>query len=358
MHSIQKIQGDRSLVFGSVNYIAPKTDSINQNNNISGQKNNKTKYITTTLGCMAVAGIAVLAIRAKSKPSFKQFNDELFNLSAFFNQADKANIKSPEGFISNCIESNIIGSGQNSVVYKFSNPLMENWVIKISKSAGDNFKDYFYLPLRQIQDDFAGYNMGQPIAGFGENVKILKRIKGKPHSIENWAEHRRAQIEITPQQASDFISDLKQIAKFPQESFDDFAKKLKLIDENKGKADSFNPNNFLINFKEKRLNIIDWYYYNVDEHINTKYDLICPLVDYPNFGKYYKTMNTAQKADYIKLTEIIAKKCTMAAEKVGLKTSEDVFRDFIGRVDARENNGQLYTKSFDAMKNICKDIVL
>ena len=86
--------------------------------------------------------------------------------------------------------------------------------------------------------------------------------------------------------------------------------------------------------------------------------MICPLVDYPNFERYYNVMDDAQKKEYIITTQILAKKCNEAAKKAGVNISEDTFRDFIGRIDIRENNNSMYTNSFNTMKEICKNIEL
>lgn len=247
------------------------------------------------------------------------------------------------------MKKNIIGTGANSTVYKFSNPKMQNWAIKVDKKQSQPT-----LPqeIREIKDEFGDINMGQEIASIGKNIHILKRIQGKPHSIENWSTHRNNKTPITQQDASTFIEDVQKIASFPQESFDNYAKKLKILDEKGYKADSFNPNNYLIDYKNKELHIIDAYKYDVDANLNTKYDLLCPLVDYPNYERFYKVMSSEQKENYIATTSIINKKCTKAAEQIGLSTSESTFREFISRIDSRENNGGMYTKSFNSMKQI------
>ena len=110
----------------------------------------------------------------------------------------------------------------------------------------------------------------------------------------------------------------------------------------------------MIDYKAQKFYIIDFYKYDVDAHLNTKYDLFCPLVDYPNFERFYNVMNDAQKAEYVNLTKILEQKCTKAAENAGINVSEDTFREFIGRIDNRESNNSMYTRAFDSMKNIIK----
>ncbi len=351
MHSIQISQKPNNLVFqGTKNYFG--IDSTNPKNFKSNQhiKNDKTNYLWASLACLSVLGAAIYVVKTKNKNVFKQFNEAFYNFSALTGRLNEANVKTQQDFLKNCIEPNLIGKGQNSKVYRFNNKLLDNWVIKVDVNY--NYEDNLSSALTQIPDEFYGYNMGQPIAKIGDNIQILKKIEAKPHSIKNWSEHRRQGLPIEQQDAKAFLKDVKDIAKFPQEAFDEYARKLKLLDDKGYKADSFNPNNYMIDLKNKNLFIIDAYKYAPDEHINSKYDLICPLIDFPNFERFYDVMNSAEKQDYLTATKVLTKKCTIAAQKAGLKTTEDVFLDFIGRVDSREQNGQLYTNSYNAMKKI------
>ena len=134
--------------------------------------------------------------------------------------------------MANCIEKNIIGTGQNSKVYKFSNPLMNNWVIKINTKHND-YENSFYQNLVQIPDEFEGYNMGQAIAGLGDRIQILKKINAQPHSIKDWSNHRKNCAPIKQEEATKFLDDIKQIAKFPQEAFNEYAQKLNTTNINK-----------------------------------------------------------------------------------------------------------------------------
>ena len=358
MHSIQKISTENFFARSLVNFSGSSANQQSKNN-LTSEKVYKTVYLTSGLACLGVIGAAVYAIQTRNKNVvknlFKPYQEELFNFAAYLKKSQEANILTSKDYLENCIEKNIIGTGQNSKVYKFNNPLMNNWVIKV-ETKHDDFLKSFSQGLQQLPDEFLGFNMGQPIAQIGERVKILKKIDGKPHSIKNWSSHRRNQIPITQDDAKTFLADIKQIAKFPQETFNEYAQKLKLLDDNLYKADSFNPNNYLIDFKNQKIYIIDAYKYAPDEHLNSKFDLICPLVDFPNFERFYSVMNNDQKAEYIATTNILVEKCTKAAQNVGINTSEDFYRAFIGRVDGREHNNGIYTSAFNKMKEICKQI--
>lgn len=269
----------------------------------------------------------------------------------FMKVSKQAGVDNAEDIGRNCTKKNILGTGANSVVYKFSNPLLDRWAIKVDIKHND-YKDSFSHPIQPVDDEFRGMNMGQEIARIGNRVHILKRINGKPHSFENWSKHRAEGTKITEEDASVFLDDVKKIADFPQEAFDDYAKQLKILDDKGYKADSFNPNNYLIDYENRTIHIIDAYKYDVDAHLNTSYDLFCPLVDYPNYSRFYDVMSEKEKAEYIDFTEAIFEKCMTAAEKTGVSTSEDTFREFISRIDRRENNGGIYINAFSTIQKL------
>ena len=338
-----------SGVHAPVHFRGTEGNNVQKNSTYKKHSDKRSEIaLIAGLCCMAAGGAALVAIRARNKNAAKSL---MLSFDDFMAALKKADIKEPKALVNDCIDENIIGSGQNSVVYKFSNPLLDNWAMKVIKKDSDLLES-FEQPISKISDDFDGVNMGQAIAEIGERVQILKKIPGKSHSIGNWSTRRAEGTPITAEDAGKFLSDVKQISLFPQKSFDSYAGRLKIIDDKGYKADSFNPNNYMINYAKKEIFIVDAYKYNVDAHLNTKYDLLCPLVDYPNFEKFYNVMNDVQKAEYIDATKRIAEKCSIAAQKHKIHSDEEVFTAFIKRIDDREANGDMYTRSYAAMKRI------
>ena len=346
MDSIRPVQTYKPA-FGGSKKTPPKKEHRQDN-----KENNKSSLIMSGLTAAAAVGAAIVIINNQKPKAAEIVKQELNTFADFLQKARESGLNKSEDYLKNCIDANILGTGANSKVYKFTNPLMKNWAIKIDTKHGD-FMESFSKPLQQVEDEFSGLNMGQEIAKIGDRVHILKRINGKPHSIPDWSTHRRSKVPIKQEEAGDFLSDVKKIAGFPQEAFNEYAKKLKVLDEKGYKADSFNPNNYLIDFEKQHFYIIDAYKYDVDAHLNTKYDLFCPLVDYPNFERFYQVMDDAGKAEFLSTTKTLFDKCTIAGENQGLNTSENVFREFIARIDSREGNGGMYTNSYNAMKKIC-----
>ena len=343
---------------GYVNTTTPQ--SLTEQPKSKNKMSNTSKIAMVGLVGLGIAGATYVAITQK-----KPINKELNDFATFIKKAEYFGFNNTHKLRAQCIEENIIGTGQNSIVYRFSMPEMKNWAIKISRHP-DEVKygitapvDYsFGKPIVEIPDSFNGLNMGNPIAQIGERITILKRIHAKPHSIKDWSAHARAGKEITQAETIEFLEDVKKIAQFPQQSFDDYALKLKAIEQKGYKADSFNPNNVMINYETKEISIIDYYEYKIDAYRNTKYDLICPLVDYSNFSRFYEKMNPQQQKELVSTTGIIAKKCTKAAQKHNISTSEVKFKDHLSRIDYRDGLNKHYSNNFELLKNLCGNVIL
>ena len=236
--------------------------------------------------------------------------------------------------VKECTQENKLGSGSNCIgVFKFNHELLKNWVIKLYKYHSDTMKKGLY----RVKDDLNGFNFGQEIAKIDNNIGILKCSQGKIISFPDWSKRMKNffLLKISEDEKKSYLNDLETISNFPQSSYINYAKKLKKIDENGYKADSFNPNNYLLDVENQEINIIDSYKYIPDMHRNTVYDMFCPIIDYFNYDKYYLSMDNKEKENLINKTHIIFKKCYEAAKEIGVSLSEKTFIEFIKDVDDR-----------------------
>jgi len=319
----------------------PQKNSLKENSGL----------ILTGLVCAAAIGAAIISGRSP-KNKIIPYNDELFTFKTLVSKLKQLGADSTAKITQNCTDENIVGMGSTSKVFQFTDPTLENWVIKVdTKHNGLNNSAFFVL--EEVEDEFSGANMGQEIGKIGPFIKILKKIDGVPHSLKDWSVHRAADAPITAEQAGDFLGSLRKIAEFPQESFDEYARRLKLLDEKGYKADSFNPNNYMVDYKSKQLYIIDAYKYDVDAHMNSRFDLIVPLLDYPNYEKYHSAMNPTQQKEFVRLSKTIAEKCTLGAQNAGVNPKESTFVEFVQRIDTRENTANCYSQRYQKMKEIC-----
>ncbi len=307
--------------------------------------------ILAGLACAAAIGFAIASGRSSKVTTVAKYDDNLFSFKELTQRLLNSGKTTTHDITQNCINENLIGTGADSKVFKFSDPILDNWVIKVNvKHGGLNNSQYY--GLTQVDDEFLGLNMGQAVGEIGPHIQILKKIDGIPHSLKDWSAHKAANAPITPTQAGDFLVSLKRIAQFPQETFDEYARRLKLLEDKGYKADSFNPNNYLVDYKSKQIYIIDAYKYEPDAHQNSRFDLICPLLDYPNFTKYYDAMSPHQQREFASCAHTIAAKCTTGACNAGVNTQESIFIEFIQKIDTRENTANAYYQCYDDMKKV------
>lgn len=186
---------------------------------------------------------------------------ESINEKLYLEFIDKYNIKYPniplENIIKEIITSNEeINHGKSKKVFNFIG--IEDYVIgyiynKQLKNMGK---------IHQAQEMlFPKYYMGQPIAE-DENgtVIIMKKIKGVPNSVKN---HYMVLCSISNQKgvtkeiSQEYLSKIRLLKGFPQESYDKLARQLIYINENADFVDFINPNNLLIDTENGQFNLID-----------------------------------------------------------------------------------------------------
>ncbi len=333
----------------TLSFKGKSTDSVPEQNSKTIMSD--TPKVLTGLSAIGVVTIGVLALKNKGK-SGKIIKDEVLSFVDFMRACKDYGYSNIKNITEDCIDENVIGSGAHSVVYKFAHPKMRNWAIKVDKPTFNDIPNEQLTKIVEVPDEFEGFNMGQEIAGIGSRIHILKRIHGVPHSVKDWSSHISQQNPMTAQEANSFLASIKKIVNFPQETFDDYAGKLKMLNEKGYKSDSFNPNNILVDYESKTLHIIDAYRYNPDVNMNSKYDLICPLVDYPNFTRYYSAMTNSQRAEYLNIVVSLSEKCSLASKKVGLSENEEKFTNMLTTVDERLNLNGFYSNAYKNMKSL------
>ena len=304
-----------------------------------------------------LSNIATLNACCAGITSFKGHTDN----SSFeeFNKARlSAGIYSIADLEENITEENILGTGANSTVYSFNNPKLDKWALKVDKIP---FKTNSNSVFTKTPDNFEGVNMGQEIATAGNKYRILKRIQGNVHSIKDWSYKINGNIPVTELEALQFVSSLYEIANFPQSTFDDYAMQLKLLGEKGFKQDSINPNNILVDSKNQKLHIIDFFKADNEAHVNSRIDLINVLLDFSFFDKFYEKLDKTGKEELIKSAETIINKCNIASKKAGLPQDEKIYLTYLTEVDKwfgihLVEKGGDYRTRYDRMKKLLPSI--
>lgn len=220
----------------------------------------------------------------------------------------------------------LINSGREASVYEIAG--IPDYVVKIDKTNFPRIKYGFTSALKKTENNFYGHNFGQPIAQNTQGVKILLRAPGEAHSVKNWIDYYSAKKQITPEDGENLLGKLENLADFPQESFDDIAKRMKFaLLKLKKAVDTFNPNNFLIDNKRKQIYLVDLDKLKVRKPLYTNCDdlLTYPLSDRFLEYDYYKVFTSEQKEKFLDYFEVIKTKCERAYKKHKLNEIEEFF---------------------------------
>lgn len=286
--------------------------------------------------------------------NFYGISKDMHSFQEFKKAAKMSGLCSLDDLIANIKPENFIGKGANSKVYKFINPLLDKWVLKECKVP---FAQECKLLFEPSQDAFYGYNMGQEIAKAGNKYIVLKKIEGIEHSIPNWTDKITHAGEITTEEARQFVNSLSKIQEFPQAAFDQYASDLKMLQDKGYKQDSINPNNLLIDYDKKIIHIIDFTKADHSKQVNSRMDLIMPLLDFSLFKNFHDKLNSEEQKQLIDYSKTIIEKCNKASKKANLSQSEGTFLKYIELVDSAfgwflKDKGGDYRTRYDNMKSI------
>lgn len=228
------------------------------------------------------------------------------------------------------VPENLLGEGLNSKVYSVLG--VDDYVVKTDKKKFLGVNS-ITNKIFTVEDDFEGKNMGQVIGKINDGIFILKKQKGKEHSVKFWSDYCADKLNVTEKDAHDFIKDIKKIAKMPDKTYEDYADKIQYLAGKGYKTDSINPNNLLIDYEKNEINIIDFFKASEAVHKDSVYDMFCPLLDFSLYKKYHGFLNEKDKKELVNSSKVIIDKCFKAAEKKKLPTDENTYINFITEVD-------------------------
>lgn len=273
---------------------------ININNNIAFKPNTRpiaqSKHQIKHEGFTPFLPAFAYLTNSKAKISFKSKAD-----SVEFNDWLKSQTQTPKEVAQKTIENEVVlGEGTENIVYQIPNN--DSFVLRVPKTGfrGDN--------LRLVDDEFEDINIGQTIATIG-NSQVRKKQLGEPAGVLFKDRVEKSGYE----NIFSYRKHVYQAAQMPQESYDELAKTLKLLNDKGYAFDMYNPNNILIDSKNKKFNIVDDFREITDDKDeNTFASIAMPLLDtwFMNGLSYTE--------DYIDAWQEIIIKSMKAANKEGL----------------------------------------
>ncbi len=237
-------------------------------------------------------------------------------------------------------DENLIGSGFNNTVYAING--CDDFVLRTGNYAkglqGVDFSDY---SLNDTEDKSLKGNFGQEVALFKSSdihkppVQVLRKQNGitncNPPPSAIYTEDGRLKAGKASYEALErkqhYSKCLDILASMPDEAYDELIKKFSIIDEAGYKFDYYNPNNFLLNTEEGRIELID-----LDKAPKgTKNDLgnaLWALLDIQYLNTYVS--NTDESASYI----------TDESKKKAVEDSVKIIDKY---TRAMKNNGKKYS---------------
>lgn len=249
-------------------------------------------------------------------------------------------------------DKNLRGIGANSKVYNI--PYLDNYVLKILNKDDPNGIKINEFPTT--------INLGQPIWQNEKNSRqlILKKVKGKEHSIPSWThtiwdETIKKPHLVTKEQTQIYFKSVEKLAKMPQEAFDELAYKAKLLSDKEYKIDSINPNNLIVD--ENEIHIIDYFKVKPSElnvYQNCSYDLLAIMLDFTLLPEYIEKMSPEEQDKFLQNTKIIFEKVQKASKQADFSTDIETYKTYINETSkwfittsAFESNGKEHIRLYD-----------
>ena len=224
-------------------------------------------------------------------------------------------------------EENKIGEGVKKIVYSIDG--VDDYVVALFKKRQASDEN----SLVGVKDAFPDYNFGQEVATNNANIIVMKKIEGDVHSISDWTAKYQGLVyrnePITKQDAELFLSKLQQLEKLPLESYIDFARQIRYLTDRRIKIDLFNPNNVIVDVKNKKITHFDLFenpsiFHWLGTEVNGVQDMINILSDALLQGEYLKALDEKDSECLIKTTKSIANKCEIAGKIVGLSSDRSI----------------------------------
>lgn len=221
-------------------------------------------------------------------------------------------------------EENLLGTGKSYSAYSIDS--VTDLVLRVPNHLDLGKCDSFtFHSVNKVCDK---YNFGEPVVELGYGVQLLSKVDGLKNSFSNWVKTMAASVfnnsKIDNKDAEKNLKLLKAVSQLPEESYVDFAKKIKYLNTTEKTVDCINPNNVLFDFKNSKINIIDLW--DVGQH-KTKgqagFDHMVALLCDGLMNKDTRDVLSKDKAKiYKELTQKIIRKCKIAAEIVDLPRSK------------------------------------
>lgn len=206
------------------------------------------------------------------------------------------------------------GRGGNAVFYKI--PGTEFGV----RDEVRGKKEETSASLEPVDDPFEGENVGQAVAKYGENVKVLRLQKGKPLGVPlGFDKYESDELEDAAQTLKDRILDA---AALPVEAYAKLMNRILKLNEKGFAMDPSKSGNLLVD-PGSGFGLVDIGPKGREDYFNSATEILEMITDnfnYTNFSKWIEGWNDQELK---KAGQDIRNKIERAANMTGFPTSHD-----------------------------------
>lgn len=256
--------------------------------------------------------------------------------------------------------------GQGSAKKVFTIRGINDYVLAIFKRE---YKiDEPIKPFMPIEPELPDYNFSQSIAKNNQGFYIMGKVDGESHADPRWftkiIKSARGLNAINNSDAKSFLSQLKNIEKYPLNAYEHLGEEFSYLNENGIRVDSMNPNNIIVDKKKQIFNYIDIFheqkrFQSLKAPLNGVSDMIAMLLDSLLHTNYLSSLAQNDVEDMKSVSEDIIGKCKLAADNVKLSNTIDNTRkhvEIIQDITSKQFGIKLWLlERFDSFKELYKD---
>lgn len=246
---------------------------------------------------------------------------------------------------------NIIGEGNTKYVFKIDG--IEGYVLAVLKDEFDLSRPP--VPLKACEIPLPRYNFGQILFENDNGLMVMRKAEGVPHSSEPWVKYSFGVLEgamsMPKKTAEKALLKICAVSRMPITAFNHMAMQIKYLNEGGLPLDTINPNNILIDPKNKQINIIDVldgpeFLRQIKSPINGVRNMEAILLDSIMHAEYMKVLSPGEQKLMKYASEVVIEKCQKAAENVGLVSDPSNVRHYFELIIKNDDRKSPITFAF------------
>lgn len=296
--------------------------------------------------------------KSKTKTFFKKYNKQLKNISL-----KETILKSIQD------EANFLGEGTSKKGYNLIG--LKDYVIRVYKEHFkiEDLEQEFKTPAKNYLN-----SLNEVILSIPNKIDIVKKKNGESISVDKYAERINLpqntplqNMVITREETLKSLELYEQLKDFPINSYKQAYLQLKKFCNKSGyQFDIINPNNILVDIKNKKINLIDPVSPAVNKGVHGEFtdftyyhgcDSLYPtLCDFLMQKEHFQNLNINEIVKWNEATKKIITKCILAGQSVGLEQNSKKLRKLYENIDKFWKTNETCNR-YDHFVNLYSDTI-